>query len=370
MKAETESPTRYSIILTNRVPASPYELQEKFMLRAVKPTDAMFEEFSYGVPHGFPVVMALPYYGYDTYDDTYRTSYEFHRDIAMFHSFVTDEPEVFTYAVERGIKEIYPVSELSFMDSPNVVLDNERRVLHVKECDFGFSDEEHVSPVEISDEAPCYGNRVDFNQFPMVIPNPDGEYDFEYSEINYRDAFRLFRQAKESEEKRKLYNQICSYVFIRSIWHISNVRLLYCNDDLSIVFCVAILESIFGDPPKCDEKIKCRKCGKLVPDHYSVSWQQYLNNKLSDFGCGYKKYVDIILNLRRRRHMFSHKANYFDLSQELWKVHHKRNIQDEVPSPVGIKHEEELYSREEDTDTFVRIVGKVLAKSFLKQYGK
>lgn len=331
----------------------------------------MFEGFSDGMPHGYTAVMALPYYGYDTYDDTYKMSYNIHRDLATFHSFVADDPETFVYAVERGIKETYSVSELSFTDSPNVVLGNEREsILTAKEGYFGFPAKEHSSSVGISEKAIHYGNKVEFDRFPMVVPNPEDEYEFEYSEINYGNGFRLFTEAKESEDevKRKLYNQICLYVFVRGLWDIGNVRLLYCNLDLTVAIYIAILESIIGEPPKCDEKFKCSKCGKPVPDHYSVTWKEYLTRKLKEFGHGWEQCAETIVNLRSRRHLFSHKAHYLDALQELWRIRDQRDMQGKVFSAVDVEQEEKLHHLMDKVDVLKRGVRKALGESFLGQY--
>lgn len=382
MRTEAESHHRYSIVLTNIVPASPYELQEGFILRAVKAGKEMFEGC---VPHGYLVVMALPYYGYDAIDDTYKLSYSMYRDLAIFHSFISDDPETFTYAVERGVKETYPVSKLSFVDSPSHTTPDNR--------------ERPIFREETSAKALSYTNKVDFSRFPMPIPVLDSycqgdlrtihlggeETQFDpildneeiifysgYEEIDYRNAFHLFTKSKDSEdeEERKLYNQICSYVFIRGVWDISNIRLLHCNDDACIAFYWAILESIVGEPAKCKGTLTCSKCREINLPHNEITWRDFLTKKLEEFGQGWGKYAKDVLELKKKRNMFSHKARYFDISQQLWKIYDQRDMRGKVITESSLRNEYKIFDYKEKLDNLERIVRKAVAESFLDQCRK
>ena len=101
------------IILTNKIPQEPYQLQSHYFLRAVKPLDQMFKGFSLGMPHNYSSIMALTWHG-----DRHPESYNVYRKLVLFHSFVSDDPETFEYSADQAIKKIYKGSELSTVDNP------------------------------------------------------------------------------------------------------------------------------------------------------------------------------------------------------------------------------------------------------------
>jgi len=328
------------IILTNRVPYHPYELKDGYILEAVQPLRKMFKGFSFGIPHHYSAVMALKWQG-DRHPDSYNT----YRNLAVFHSFVSDDPETYQYAAERAIKETCPASELN--------------------------------PVCGSFEG------LDFNRFQMPIPILSNEelldseeysdipFDNGYREINYRDAFQFFSELENSEDKNRsqLHNMIYSYVFIRGIWDVSNISLLYHNDDLSATFYLALLESIVGEPPKCDQEFTCIPCNKKLQPHYKIQWREHITLKLNNIETGWgDRYANSIISLRDNRNRFAHGASYKDVSQEMWKIYDKKHYFGKELEEVDMVKEKELSALKDNVEILERTVRKGLVELFLTRY--
>jgi len=333
------------IMLTNKIPQEPYQLRSNYFLRAVKPSDEMFKGFSLGVPRNYPSIMALTWRG-----DRHPESYKVYRKLVFFHSFVSDDPETFEYSVERAIKEPYQDSEFTYIDDPTDGIDFDRFPVPV--------------PILPHDNQYSFTNK-DADQQPEV------PFDNDYQAIDYKKAFQHFSESEGSKEqlRRQLYNQICSYVFIRGLWDISNIGLLYKNEDLSATFFIAILESVFGEPDKCDGELKCTKCGKIVSGHNNMTWREYLNIKLNDLESGWGDvYVDAIIDIREGRHRFAHTASYMDILQELWNIHDKEYYYGERLSESDLKKEESLFTDRDKLDILERTVRKGLARKLLEKY--
>ena len=257
------------IILTNRVPRHPYELRDGYILAPVKPLQKMFTGFSFGIPHNYDSVIALQWQG-----DKFPESFNIYRNLAVFHSFVSDDPETFQYTTERAIKEVLPGSELDAPEGSIKALDYDRFIMPIPILSNGdmTDSEEYVEP-----------------------PFENGS-----REICYRDTFEFFSRLENSENENRvtLHNMIYSYVFIRGIWDIGNIALIYKNEDLSVLMYMAILENIVIKPGR--------------------NWREQLISKLNEWEYGWgDKYVCSIETLRPNRNRFAHGASYWDVSKKM-----------------------------------------------------
>jgi len=348
------------ILLTHSLPATKYELRNGCVLRAVKSSEEMFE----GIDNGnmvsvYPEVMALSFK-----DSIFPASYNTYRNLAIFHSFVSDQKDAFWYAVEYAVKKTYVDSEL--LPVGNSSRKPRRTVRAMNRLDS-----------------------VDFDRFPMPLPTiaSDDQEDLEgpddtiaaeapfaneRREISYRNAFALFTELGEigdEDEGNYLYDQICSYIFILSIWDIKNVRLLYANEDVSATFYIAILESILGEPDICCKKFSCEVCGRKLQDHHRQTWRDHLTEKLNLLESGWgDRYMDAIMKLRDRRHKFSHEATYFDMMQQLWNIYDKKYYYGRTFAQSDLEKEERLHLRSESLEILERTVRRCLVQSFIGQY--
>ena len=325
------------------------------MLRPVKTSKRMFPESTFGeiAPHAYSAVMALSWFG-----DRHPASYNIYRRLALFHSFVSDDPETFEYAVEIGVKTTYLDSELDL-----------------------------TVPLSEAASTNRYQSIVDFDKFPVPVPTsatnnesylqgyreeangPEIPGNNKCEEINYRNAFQLFVEWENSKNnvEEKLYDGICSYVFVRSLWNLSNISLLYRNDALSVAFYIAILESIIGEPAMCDGEVKCSKCGKLPFRHHGPTWRKHFIEKLNEFESGWgDKYADTIVALRNEmRHKFTHTARYDDVPQQLWNIYDHRYYRGKTPTENDIKEERRLFDRDKNVSILERTIRKGLFTRFL-----
>jgi hypothetical protein len=331
--------TNSYIILTGHVSQYPYPLLDGYTLLPVKPLRKMFEGFSFGTPHNYKAIMSLQWQG-----DKFPESFNIYRNLAVFHSFVSDDPETYQYTTERAIREVLPQSELNAPDDsvqdynrfimPIPILDNE---------DLIDSEEEYVEP-----------------------PFENG-----FREICYRDAFEFFSQLENSKEKKRvqLHNIIFSYVFIRGIWDISNIPLVYKNEDLSATFYFAILEGIIGEPPKCDQEFTCIPCNKKLQPHYKIGWREHLTLKLNDLESGWgDKYTNSIMALRDNRNKFAHGASYRDVSKKLRDIYDKKYYAGQELGETDLVKEDDLSTLRDKIEILERTVRKALIGFFLHEY--
>jgi hypothetical protein len=281
----------------------------------------MFEGFSFGVPHNYKAIVALKWQG-----DKHPQSYNFFRNLAVFHSFVSDDPETFQFTTERAIKEVIPFSQLG-------------------------------NPVESFDA-------IDYDRFEVPIPrlsadstgcspeDIDVPFENDTKSICYRDAFHFFGGLEHSatQGRVKLHNMIFSYVFIRGLWDISNIALMYNNEDLSVLTYMAILQ-------------QTASIGSFS------SWRNPLIAKLNEWESGWgNKYADIILSLKPNRNRFAHGASYEDVSQKMWelydKIYYSRKDFDEADK----SKEAELSALRDKVEVLERTVRKGLVRLFVSEY--
>ena len=334
------------IISTRIVPRESYVLGDGIRIQPALPKEHMYDN---SIPHNYPAVMALT----TGEDKMLPEAYNISRNLAVFHSFMSDDEEVFQYATERGIKQSYQDRELEFMES-------------------------------------CPGG-ADFGHFPLLIPKltkNDEQIPQDYEDVtglkhpypwedsfrsvNYRDLFQKFCEFETSADKAavQLRGQMYSYVFIRSIWDISNVRLLYKNENMSAMFYAAILENIIGEPQFCETDLNCPKCLKKINRHYAESWKEHLTDELNALEAGWgNAYVDPIMSSRSRRHLFAHGAAYSDLMQERWKIYDKRTYYGKDITEEDMKKENEMANEENNLNILERTVRKLLTTRFLNRCG-
>ena len=334
------------IISTRIVPRESYVLGDGIRIQPVVPKAHMYEST---IPHHRPAVMALTIGEDKLPPEAYNTS----RNLAVFHSFMADDEEVFQYAAERGIKQSYHDQELEFM---------------------GY-----------------YPGGADFGRFPLLIPKltkdddqiPQGyedvtglkhPYPWEDSSlsVSYRDLRQKFCEFETSADEAtvQLHGQIYSYVFVRSIWDISNVRLLYKNENMSALFYVAILQNIIGEPGFCETDLKCPKCLRKINRHHSKLWRDHLTDELNALEAGWgTAYIDPIMSSRNRRHLFAHGAAYSDLMQERWKIYDKRSYYGEDITEEDVQRENEMANEENDLNILERTVRKLLTTRLLDRCG-
>jgi hypothetical protein len=284
----------------------------------------------------------------------------------MFHSFICDKSDIYELAEEYQYV-IQENSRLRFIDDPDYFYQK-----------WG------------SNLGPIRGfkrfNGVDFDHFPLVIfldsylilPSkppapltPEQEKtlretgflvtdpDTRWEDINYRNAFALFSRLKSSKEAsdRRLYNQMCLYVFAKSI---KEHREIYHNDMAVIAFYIAILHSIAGDPPSCEGEVKCIKCGKAINlSHYTTTREQHLIDTL---GYGFAKQTKI-------RNDFFHGGEFIDYSDAMFEIHDRLYIHGDK-SEEALTEEKEIFELKEEVDKLGNTARKWLAELFITRYKK
>lgn len=309
------------IMLTGIVPRRTYELTNDFSLTAVRPLPHIFEDFSFGVPHDYKAIVALKWQG-----NKHPQSYNFYRNLAIFHSFVSDDPETFQYATERAIKEVLPFSQL---ESP---------VDSVETVDY---DRFEVPIPKLSTDS------ISYSQEDIDVP-----FENDFRTINYHDAFEFFGGLEHSEAdgRVKLHNMMFSYVFLHGLWDISNIGLMYKNEDLSVLTYMAILQQI-------------------ASIRSGSSWRNSLVNKLNEWESGWgDKYADSILSLKPNRNRFAHGASYEDVSQKMWKLYDKLYYSRQNFDSADKEKEVELSTLKDKVDILERTVRKGLVKLFMLEY--
>jgi hypothetical protein len=340
IKRNRSMETNSYIVLTGRVSQYPYELREGYILLPIKPLPKMFEGFSFGIPHHYKAIMALQWQG-----DKFPESFNIYRNLAVFHSFVSDDPETYQYTTERAIREVLPGSELNAPEGSFQALDYNRFTMPI--------------PILSSE---------DLTDFEEYVEPPFGNGS---QEICYRDSFEFFSGLENSENKKRvqLHNMIFSYVFIRGIWDISNISLIYENEDLIATFYLAILEGILGEPPKCDQEFTCIPCNKKLQPHYKIEWREYLTLKLNNLESGWgDRYINSIMALRDNRNRFAHGASYWDVSKKLRDIYDKKYYAGQELGETDLAKEAELSTLKDSIEILERTVRKGLIDFFLSEY--
>jgi hypothetical protein len=309
------------IILSNRAPARPYEIQENYVLKPVKPLKKMWKDFTWGLaPHGYNVVTAFPYID--------GASYNIYRDLIMFHSFIRNDPETYIYGEHAfAFNKAFEDSELKVHNSKSV-----------QKVDFDHFPMLTVSEPEIShkeceefDEATELKTLSECERSAKWIPEPS-------EEINYKKAFRLFTELKVN--KKKLYHQICLYVYLNTF---HNAVQLYCNDYMRVAFYIAILESMIGKPAKCKKKFNCKICKRRDIDHYKETLEQRFWTKC-------KERFEGLEELREIRHKVFHEAHYLDILDPLYEIYYRRQIRRKILEKCSTDEERALiYKQEEES---------------------
>jgi len=256
------------ILLTDELPRYTHELGKGYNLKTVKATPEMLRGFFLDIGEEYNALMTLPYI-----DDN---SFETYKDLVVFHSFISDNPKTYEFA-ENVTETSFEISKLNFI--------------------------EDISKIDIGKIA-----TLDFDLFPVTTESNTEKPKVEY--INYKKAFDLFSELKLNDKTRELYNQICLYVFARSLESITKI---YCNSYIAVSFYITILESIIGKPPTCNETLTCPKCGMQIPNHTTVSLEKHFINH---YGSQFKK-------LRNIRHKTFHKGEYSDLTGSWVKLYTK-----------------------------------------------
>jgi len=341
-------PSHY-IILTPTVPVTPYALGDGHILRAVKAEGDMFRGFSDGVPHSYGAVMALCNLGVPTY-------YAY-RDLVIFHAFVTDDNETYEFG-EVAQEKCQDDSNLTFMERYNSTLSGPWHPDRINEIDFDqFPFIIYWSTTDIipsTPEPPFTPEQIHTLQTTGVLitnRNPEKRL------INYKRAFSLFRELKSSQDhvEKKLYNQMCLYVFAKSI---KESRELYHNESAVIAFFMAILQSIAGDPPNCKEVSKCDRCGRKST-HHSISREAHMLNR---FGHGFAEQIKI-------RGAFFHDGEFVDYTDAMFEVHDKIYLDGERTEET-IGRSNELHELKEQIRKLGITVRKNLCEVFLELYDK
>jgi len=345
----------YYIILSNKVPANPYEIQKGYALKPVKPSKEMWEGFTLGSlpPHHYDAVMAFPY--------TDSFSYNVYRDLIMFHSFVRDDPETYVYG------EYAFAYDKAFEDS-NLRIHNSRSA---QKIDFDHFPMTIVSDSQILDEefeefdeATKQKTLSECERSAKWIPEPS-------EEINYKKAFRLFTKLKTNKKKRKLYDQIYLYVYLHSL-HDSPPR-FYSNDHMTVAFYIAILESVVGEPDQCTNKSDCSTCKRKEIWHYKESLE----------GRFEKEFGDSFKNLKKIRNKVFHGSAFLDISDPLYEIYYERLIRRKMlekglndaekkllykQEKKSLEDEKKLAEYEHETEKLRLTVRRSLVERFLQEY--
>jgi hypothetical protein len=337
-----EIPHSY-LILTSTVPCEPYQLDARHAIRAVKAEKWMFEGFEVGVPNGYLAIMSLPYVG--------EQSYDVWRDLVMFHSFVCNDPETYHYS-EVAYPRTHENSRLKFvtdkayfyertrLTTGGMVLKDERQ-LRVNALDFDqlrllvypTAKESTDKPLSPEEEAALRSEG-------MLCSEVEPELS---AAIQYRRAFQVFSGLKLKD--KRLYDQMRLYIFAKSTKELTEV---YRNYNFSVAFYVSILETLAGEPPKCNAMTICPECGRPLPPHHKESIEQWL---MDSYGSWFKR-------LRKIRQKLFHESDYFDIGDVIYEIRHS---QDEGRWPGISRFEDEV-------ELLEKIARKSLIKAFMSHY--
>lgn len=319
----------------------------------------MFEGYGYIIPHHLPAVMTL--------DRLSTESDAIWKQLVMFHSFLCDDPETYDYS-ERSWKKDYGESELHFVRNQGyffetIDLGNKQHKRMFKRKRVNAIDFEHfrikVYPTtkETLEEEPISSGNEMFTLSEALSTAKEVTPEYE-AEVKYKEAFQLFCNLKNLD--RKLYNQICLYVFAGNLREFSEV---YHNDNAPIAFYISILESQAGDPPTCRELLHCDKCGRDILNHGTPIEEHFIGK----YGISFK-------DLRKIRHKFFHQGEYSSVSEELWNIYDQRDdVRNTADHPELVQA---LDRKEEDLDYFgneverlQKITRRTLIESFMRHYG-
>lgn len=251
------------ILLTDVLPKSVYQLENGYALNIVKSNPEMFRGFFLDIGEEYRVLLAIPHVD--------NKSYGVYKDLVTFHTFITGNYRTYEFA-EKACETCLQNSTLTFMK-------------HVSNNDLG--------KIAV----------FDFDHFPFMseLQNIDSVAKYiVQTDLNYRRAFNAFSKLKLDKSTKKLYDQICLYVFALSLESISE---MYPNSNLVVTFYVAILESIIGKPETCQEPLSCPKCKTTITQHNTTSLEKHFKNH---FGDQYR-------GMRNMRHKTVHEAAYEDL---------------------------------------------------------
>ncbi|MHB8104133.1 MAG: hypothetical protein ACYDG5_01145 [Dehalococcoidales bacterium] len=352
MKTENQ----YYVILTNTIPFTTYMLHGGHTLRPVKTSKRMFEV--YGSPLDRPAVMTLNHLG--------APSDAIWKNLVMFHSFLCDDPETYDYS-ERYWKKVYEESELNFVrnqsyfyETTNLGNETNRRMSkreRINAIDFDhFSIKVYPTTKETLDRESILptNERLTLNEALISTKDVTPEYE---AQIKYKEAFQLFCSLTKLD--KKLYNQMCLYVFAGNLKKINEV---YRNDNAPVAFYLSILESQAGAPPTCFELLHCNICGRDIKNHGTSIEEHFM-----------KKYGDSFKNLRKIRHKFFHEGEYSSILEQLWNIYDQRQ-----DTSITITHPEltqDLDQNEKSLDDFEneverlkKITRRTLIESFMHHY--
>jgi len=344
------------LILSKLLPLYPCEVHEGYLLRAIRPSEGMLEQSECNIYNG---CMALT-----CNDETAEFSYRLYKDLVIFHSFISDDPETYEYAEwlehARSAKP-YANSEIEFIDdlmTSDACHPCDDGLL-LRECGVDF----RRYPFKIIDDPQDVATGGD--QFAVAVPERwtplEGGSSFRlddqslYENVDYRVALGTFRGLRDIDVS--LRNQIDLYVFTRSIWHTAQ---MYRNDYLSAAFYIAMLESIAGQPKACSNKIKCPQCRQEI-GHSVTSLEKHF---MKTYGKWFKE-------LRGIRHKFFHEVAHFDFADalnDIYDASRGRKPEKEPLSRDDQKRELEYFRIKDDTDKLGKIVRKRLVELFLKHY--
>ena len=337
----------YYPILANRVPPKPYEIKQNYALIPVKPIKKIWDGFTIASlsPHNYDVVMAIPYID--------ESSYDVYRDIIMFHSFVSNDPETYVYGEHAfAFNKVLEDSELKIHRSKSVQKVDFDRFPMVTVSDFGdLGDQE-----DDNQEAMKNMTLSELEDSAKPIPMPT-------EEINYREAFTLFSSLKSDKKKRKLYDQICLYVYLDSF---HNDFRLYCNDEMRVAFYIAILESQVGTPSMCSKTFCCDVCKRNDLQHYKESLEQRF---IAKYGEAFEELED----LRQMRHLVFHNVNYGDILDPMYDIYYQRQIRLKLletastPEEISRLYEEEEQSLENEKEWSQHDKAVEKLKAFVKK---
>jgi hypothetical protein len=338
------------IVSTPMVPKNVYELGNGYVIQAVQPFESMFDcEI---IPHGYEAVLALTFADEKPLPERYNV----YRNLAVFHSFMSDDEEAFEQSASRGIINTYSDSELSYLTDPEGGLDFERFPLRIPK----LSDSEDIILHNYEEVA------------GLECPYP---YENEIRQVRYKDLFQKFCEFENSinEAERHLHGQVYSCVFMRSLWDVTHIELLYKNYNLSAMVYMAILENIIGEPSLCGHQKgeKCPVCTRWLRQHYNKEWVDHFRDGLNALEPGWgDQYARTIMFTRNEmRNPFAHGAAYADVSQGLWKIYDKRDYYGKDVTEEDRSEERRLLDVENSVGILERTVRKALTARFLNVCG-
>jgi len=260
---------RSYVLKTDRAPIGTYRLCSRHTLRAAQAMSDMLDDFPENVSTDI-LTMALSFVDFEH-------SFGIYGDLVPFHSFINDRPASRIESARPGHSPTYV-----FAETASEVLVEHSRLTFLKRN-------------ERSDLL------VDFDCFPVTECVSEVGEPINVS-VNYGRAFETFTQLKYQKESRRLYNQICLWVFARNF---ERVNRIYSNAYIPISFYVAILNSAIGRPEQCSAVLHCPACGRDI-EHETETWGKYFRRH---FGNEIGNQLDI-------RSKTFHEAAFLDFWEE------------------------------------------------------